>query len=113
MRAGAGAGVVGDDHWMAAGGDDARCEAGGAQVVRGPFSGALAVGSVVRLGADAGDAQELEQPRVGGRARGGDVGEDGVEDGALVGHGRIMQRRRGLGQCCARMGGLLGSVAGR
>ena len=88
VGAGAAAWMLGDHHRVAAGFADAGGEAAAAQVLGGPIGGAAAVAGVVGLGADAGDAQEVEQPGMGGIARGVQPGEHLIEQGSLVCHGR-------------------------
>ena len=93
---GAGAGVVGDNGGETGGGEDAGGEAEAGELVAEPFGGAMAVGRVGGLGADAGDAQEVEPAVAGGGKGGGDRVEDGVDRGGGC-HGAMMAEagRRG------------------
>ena len=87
MRPAAFPGMLRHHGRVAAGFANARGEAAGGQVVGGPGRGFAAILGMHRLGADAGDAQEVEQPAVRGRTGGVDMGQHLVQEGSMVGHG--------------------------
>ena len=69
-------GVVSDDHGMPSGGAHFGAEAEANELVAHPFGGTLAVSPVIRLRADRGYPQQLEQPPLRGVQRGISVMQD-------------------------------------